>query len=73
MILETLVYSPFNHVTWRIDYFIEFSRHESFKLYNTRGNLDKIWLMRYYQNSLSMKIYSTSSQPVAIATPLVMF
>jgi len=34
MVLGTLVCSPFNHLTWRLaqEYFIGFSRHESFKL-----------------------------------------
>jgi hypothetical protein len=35
MVLETLVYSPFNHMTRLLtqEYSIEFSRHESVNLY----------------------------------------
>ena len=35
MVLETLIYSPFNRLTRLLDreHFIEFSRRESFKLY----------------------------------------
>jgi hypothetical protein len=36
--LETLVYSPFNHLNWLLvrEYFTEFGRCGSFKLYNTQ-------------------------------------
>jgi hypothetical protein len=35
MVLETLVYSPLSSLMWLLDreYFIQFSRRESFKLY----------------------------------------
>jgi hypothetical protein len=38
MVLETLVYSPLNHVTRLLarEYFIEFSRWESLKLYTAK-------------------------------------
>jgi len=37
VVLETLVYSPCNHLTWLLaqENFVEFSHHESLKLYQT--------------------------------------
>jgi len=43
MVLATLVYSPFNHLTWLLarEHFIEFSYWESFKLCITNKSYDK--------------------------------
>jgi hypothetical protein len=43
MVLETSVYSPFNHQTWLVarEYFIEFSCCECFKFYISNLQLER--------------------------------
>ena len=55
MVIETLAYSSFNHMTRLLawEYFIEFSRRKSFKLYIT-----KFWVIQKWVISLNEMRFS---------------